>query len=162
MAFSMQRNLVTVRSSLLTWVISGLLVATLAIGFPGLAKARAASMSSSQTSTEERFQDLFVTAGYCTAFGAALGTAFLAFTSNPAENLRFVAMGASLGFIGGSALGSYVVLSPLLTSEGADAYSGSLASEGRLPSHGLVLRPTFDRASHRLRSIEGGLTLARF
>lgn len=64
-------------------------------------------------SVEERFQDVFLTAGYCTAFGAAFGTALLAWTTNPSENLNYIAIGASLGFIGGSALGTYVVLQPM-------------------------------------------------
>src|SRR5690606_10592238 len=67
--------------------------------------------ANSQTS-EEKFHDLFVTAGYCTAFGAALGTAVLGLTDNPSENLKYVAVGASLGFIGGSVLGSYIIFSP--------------------------------------------------
>ena len=62
---------------------------------------------------EERFQDIFLTAGYSTAFGAAFGTALLAWTANPTENLKYVAIGASLGFIGGTLLGTYVVLQPL-------------------------------------------------
>ncbi|MEN9833821.1 MAG: hypothetical protein RL011_14 [Pseudomonadota bacterium] len=143
----------SLKALLLSLALSGSLVAT---------SARAAGMSGTQMGTEERFQDLFLTAGYCTAFGAALGTAMLAFTTNPTENLRFVAVGASLGFIGGSALGSYIILSPLLTDGSKDNYTGSLASEGRMPSRGLVIRPTIDRSSHRLMSIEGGLTLARF
>ena len=61
---------------------------------------------------EELFQDVFVTAGYCTAFGAALGVAVVALHENPTDNLRYIAVGASLGFIGGSLLGTYVVFSP--------------------------------------------------
>lgn len=67
--------------------------------------------------TEDRFHDLFVTAGYSTAFGAALGAAFLAFTDNPASQLKYVAMGASLGFIGGSILGTYIIFSPMFVGE---------------------------------------------
>src|SRR4051794_24531918 len=85
------------------------LALAVSLGLSALPAAAAAQ------STEERFQDLFVTAGYTTAFGAALGTAFLAFTADPAANLRYVAVGASLGFIGGSALGSYIIFSPMLT-----------------------------------------------
>ena len=62
--------------------------------------------------TEEKFQDIFITAGYATAFGAALGAALLGFERHPEQNLRYVAVGASLGFISGSALGTYMVLSP--------------------------------------------------
>lgn len=76
----------------------------------------ASSIAKAQ-STEERFQDLFVTAGYSTAFGAALGAAFLSFTSNPAQNVKYVAVGASAGFIGGSILGSYLIFSPVFITE---------------------------------------------
>lgn len=67
-------------------------------------------------SAEERFQDLFVTAGYSTAFGAALGAALLAFTPEPSRQLRYIAMGASLGFIGGSIMGTYIIFTPMLSS----------------------------------------------
>ena len=66
---------------------------------------------------EEKFQDLFTTAGYATAFGAALGAATLSFQKNPENHLRYVAIGASLGFIGGSILGAYTVFSPLLLAD---------------------------------------------
>ncbi len=127
----------------------------------GLTLTCAASGAARAQSSEERFQDLFVTAGYATAFGAALGTAFLAWTAEPSQNLRYVAVGASLGFIGGSIMGSYVVFSPML----ADAETpggGSLAVAAPLPTRGLVLRPTWDRSQRRVRSVEGGLTLASF
>ena len=64
--------------------------------------------------TEERFQELFVTAGYATAFGAALGAASLSFYPQPDQNLRMIAVGASLGFIGGSLLGTYMALTPVM------------------------------------------------
>lgn len=68
-------------------------------------------------SSEERFQDLFSTAAYACAFGATLGVAALAFQPEPEKHLKFVAIGASLGFIGGSLLGSYVVFSPVFAGE---------------------------------------------
>ena len=113
-------------------------------------------------STEERFQDLFVTAGYCTAFGAAIGAAFLSFTNYPTQNLEYVAVGASLGFLGGSALGSYVIFSPMVVSNSTSSSSGTLASTAPLPRSGIVLRPTWNREQRRLASIEGGMTLLNF
>jgi hypothetical protein len=127
------------------------LVATLLTSVPAQAET---------TATEERFQDLFITAGYCSAFGAAFGTALLAFTTEPAENLRYVAVGASLGFIGGTALGSYIIFSPMVASEGTQ--KPALALGANFPSHGVVIRPTIDAKTHGLTSIEGGLTLAQF
>jgi hypothetical protein len=127
----------------------------LSIGFlsvhAGTARAQA---------TEERFQDLFVTAGYCAAFGAALGTAMLAFTENPSENLRYVATGASLGFIGGSVLGGYIIFSPGIASNG-ETNTNTLAM-GAIPDRGVVVHPVYDQTTHSITSIEGGMTLANF
>lgn len=58
--------------------------------------------------TEEGFREVFVTAGYSAAFGAAIGAALLPFFPNPSlSSLRYVAGGASLGFIAGSAFAFY-------------------------------------------------------
>lgn len=116
-------------------------------------------------STEERFQDLFVTAGYATAFGAAFGTAvlFLNPETDPSTHLRYVAVGASLGFIGGSIMGSYLIFSPVFSSDGeARGLSGNLAGGERLPARRLVIRPTFGDSTHALKSLEGGIALAQF
>ena len=126
----------------------------------GLMISLAPTNASAQT-TEERFHDLFVTAGYCTAFGAAVGTAFLAWTEDPSENLEYVAMGASLGFLGGSVLGSYIIFSP--TFADADKKDqGTLITSGSLPEEGLVLRPAWDHKKGKLASVEGGMTLFSF
>lgn len=122
---------------------------------PGLASARA------QT-TEERFQDVFLTAGYCTAFGAAVGTAFLAWTDDPSANLKYVAMGASLGFIGGSIFGTYVVFSPMMADDNTPSGSTLLAQQQTLPDRGVVLRPVFNPERSSLVSVEAGMTLSRF
>jgi hypothetical protein len=74
------------------------------------------AQDSLQTKTEEKFHNLFLTAGYSTAFGAALGAAFLGLQPNPSKNLHYIAMGASIGFITGSAFGSYVVFAPVFNS----------------------------------------------
>lgn len=110
-------------------------------------------------STEEKFQDLFVTAGYCTAFGAAVGTAILAWTEDPTANLRYVAMGASLGFLGGSMLGSYIIFSPGLTDNSQPTTSRSLAE---LPAQGMVIRPIYNLQTHQFASLEAGMTLLNF
>jgi hypothetical protein len=110
--------------------------------------------------TEERFQDLFVTAGYCAAFGAALGTAMLAFTENPSENLRYVATGASLGFIGGSVLGTYIIFTPGLSDNG-EANTNTLAMS-QVPDKGFVIHPVYDQKTRSITSIEGGMTIANF
>jgi len=120
-----------------------------------------AARATSDPAIEERFQDLFVTAGYCTAFGAALGTAMLAWTAEPAENLRYVAVGASMGFIGGSVLGTYVVFSPLVV----DSSSGSSRRPDLLASRqtrGFSLQPIWDEGKHALTGLAGSVTVATF
>ncbi len=131
--------------------------------------------------TEERFHDLFVTAGYATAFGAALGAAFLSFTPDPASELRYVAVGASLGFIGGSVLGSYIIFSPMISfnQDQGERENSRLLAEGvrpapqkkdlRLTNFGdpsadrkLIVKPVYNVATRQLTAVEGTITLLRF
>lgn len=84
-------------------------------------------------SSEERFQDLFSTAAYACAFGATLGAAALAFQPEPEKHLKFIAVGASLGFIGGSVLGSYVVFSPVFAGELPRRPATAHLSENQIP-----------------------------
>jgi hypothetical protein len=104
-------------------------------------------------STQERFQDLFVTAGYGTAFGAAMGAALLSFQSEPDQNLRYVAVGASLGFIGGSILGSYVVFSPVFqVSEKLPLTIDKFALGSS--SSKIIVKPTINPESGSIQHIE--------
>lgn len=57
--------------------------------------------------TDEQFREVFITAGYSAAFGAATGAAILAFIPRPEDNLRLVIGGASAGFVAGSAYALY-------------------------------------------------------
>ena len=113
-------------------------------------------------STEERFQDLFITAGYATAFGAALGAAALSFKENPEDHLRFVAVGASLGFIGGSALGSWIIFSPMFTAN-ARSTAPDLWATAPAPGH-LRLSPLLGTGAGglELKQIQGSMTLLEF
>jgi hypothetical protein len=107
---------------------------------------------------EEKFHDVFVTAGYSTAFGAALGAAMLAFKENPSQNLRFITLGASIGFITGSALGSYLALSPTFASEETDpAY---LALDPNSKAGQLIVQPEFSRDG--FKTLQMGWMIARF
>jgi drug/metabolite transporter (DMT)-like permease len=122
-----------------------------------LGAALLTSPSANAQSTEEKFNDLFVTAGYCTAFGAAIGTAFLAWTDDPSENLKYVAMGASLGFLGGSILGSYIIFSPGLVQE--EGPQGSTLLAEHIPENGIVVRPYWSQSEQRVTGVESGMTL---
>ena len=123
-------------------------------------------MSSGQAlaqSTEERFRDLFVTAGYATAFGAALGAATLSFKTNPENHLRFIAVGASLGFIGGSVLGSYVVFSPMFSFNDSNSESGP--PQWLATKRPITIIPSFEIKNDGRMSvtgIHGQWTLAQF
>lgn len=107
--------------------------------------------------TEERFQDLFVTAGYGAAFGAAFGAALLSFQPKPDQNLRYVAIGASVGFIGGSILGTYMIVSPSFAAEPQDM------STWADKENTIRLQPSFDPDnSYRFTGLQGQWTVARF
>jgi hypothetical protein len=113
--------------------------------------------------TEERFHDLFITAGYATAFGAALGTAVLGLAPDPGQKMHYIYAGASLGFIGGSILGSYVIFSPMF----ADTYDligpgrpiASITSDRRSK---IVIRPLFDPRSRNLTGAGAIWNIATF
>ncbi|MFW7377882.1 MAG: hypothetical protein ACOH5I_03620 [Oligoflexus sp.] len=118
------------------------------------------SLYAQSFSTQERFQDMFVTAGYGTAFGAAMGAALLSFQDEPDQSLRYVAVGASLGFIGGSLLGSYIVFSPVFQVE--------QERESQLPlalhqsNADFVFRPSIDPEKRQISRLEGIWTIASF
>lgn len=57
--------------------------------------------------SENPFREVFVTAGYSAAFGAATGAAILAFVGEPQKNYRLVVGGAAAGFVAGSAYAFY-------------------------------------------------------
>jgi hypothetical protein len=109
--------------------------------------------------TQERFHDLFITAGYGTAFGAATGAALLSFQNQPDQNLRYVAIGASLGFIGGSLLGSYVVFSPVFQADMPQSQPTLLANPTR---SSLIVRPSVDPVAGKINHLEGIWTMMKF
>jgi hypothetical protein len=115
-------------------------------------------------STEERFQDLFITAGYSTAFGAAMGAALLAFANDPASRLSYVAMGASLGFIGGSLLGTYMIFSPLVVENSHPSSVQSHSLWAHLPSEkrAVAIQPIWDMESQTLLGLGASWSLVRF
>jgi len=117
-----------------------------------------ATCQAQMVTTEERFQDLFVTAGYGAAFGAAFGAALLSFQPKPDKNLKFVAIGASVGFITGSFLGSYLIFSPIAGNfEDAQSYAMDDATSP------VTISPVFDPSKqNQFAGVTGRWTLARF
>lgn len=112
-------------------------------------------------STEKRFQELFITAGYSTALGAALGAATMGLSADPSGKMRYIAFGASLGFISGSLLGSYLALFPVIVDSNP---TQTLESVAWLPSSRsmLTLSPVWNRSEHRISEIQASLVLLRF
>lgn len=108
--------------------------------------------------TQERFDDMFITAGYGTALGAALGAALLSFQAEPDQNLRQIAVGASIGFIGGSLLGSYVVFSPVFVSENTQ-----MTNNLKLAEHeDISIQPIVDWKSKDVVGIQSQWKIASF
>ena len=114
-----------------------------------------------QSSLESSFQDMFVTAGYSAAAGAAIGAAALAFQDNPGRNLKFISIGASVGFVGGLLFGGWVALSPALA-EGPsqlETLSPLLTTD---QSSRFAVRPWIHSETWSIVGIEAGTVLARF
>ena len=117
------------------------------------------SSSASAQTYEEKFQDIFITAGYATAFGAALGAASLGLSTNPEKKLDYVAIGASLGFIGGALMGMYIVFQPVMLSE--DQRTEDLLAQHRDPKR-LYVHPYINKKSGKVSGMAGSWTLATF
>lgn len=111
---------------------------------------------------EEKFQDVFITAAYATGFGAALGTALLSFQDDPTAHLRYIFVGASLGFIGGTLLGTYIVFSPVIAEKLNDGSSDILLSSSNLPASSLAIIPTFNPKTNKISQVKGAWTFSRF
>lgn len=126
----------------------------ISLGFFVLSGPKTAKASA----TEEIFQEVFITAGYATAFGAALGAASLSLYEQPQRHLQSIAIGASLGFIGGSILGSYMALSPMIVNEdlGQTDYLVATAN-GKLN-----LSPLYSLETGRVHSLMGSWQIAQF
>lgn len=121
---------------------------------------RSPTLNAQSIRAEERFQDLFVTAGYGTAFGAALGTALLSFQEEPNKKLRYIAVGASIGFIGGSLLGSYIVFSPVFSPSSQTAFQLEKQQLPQASGRRLALQPEINQNSGKLTHIWGQLSIS--
>ena len=121
--------------------------------------------------TTEKFNNLFTTAGYSTAFGAALGAAVLGLSKKPSTNLRYIGIGASIGFISGSLLGvltSFIMPSSFQQTQGESSlgqHGGLLAPSFKhqvprpdKPFH-LYLQPIFNDADLQLNGMSAGIVL---
>jgi len=115
--------------------------------------------SKADTELEGKFEDVFVTAGYSAAAGAAIGAALLTFQDEPIKHLKFISMGASLGFLGGTFAGSWLAIAPAFVDNSAPMPT-QLAQNTK--PHTLVIRPWFDVTKNTVTSLEAGAVLAKF
>ena len=88
----------------------------------------------------QKFEQVFTTAGYSTALGAAMGTAILGLSKNPRKHLNYIVLGASVGFISGSLLGGYFAFAPKFQ----DLNTQSSPKNSRTFSELFSLTPVFD------------------
>ena len=118
-----------------------------------------ATPSKADTELEGKFQDVFVTAGYSAAAGAAIGAALLTFQDEPTRHLKFISVGASLGFLGGTLAGTWLTIAPAFVDSTAPMPT-QLAQNTK--PHTLVIRPWFDVTKNTVTSLEAGAVLAKF
>ena len=120
------------------------------------------SVAETKEATEEHFQNLFITAGYSTAFGAALGAAILGLSERPGSKLRYIAVGASVGFIAGSLLGTCVIFYPAFSSGGRTNQASRALEVIPTKTNAVYISPIFDQSSNRLRTVQAAALLAEF
>jgi len=125
--------------------------------FVGPKTSQAATMT-----LEQKYQDVFVSAGYATALGAAVGAALLAFKEDPSEHLRYVAIGASVGFFAGTTFGTYLAVAPAFSSHDKTGskyidYAGTGLQERQL-----LVQPVIDQDTWTLSGAQAGMVLAKF
>jgi len=114
--------------------------------------------ASADTVLEAGFQDMFVTSGYSAAAGAAIGAAVLTLQDNPGKHLKFISIGASVGFLSGTFFGGWMALAPLLVENQNPNPMPKLATR----TSQLVVRPLIDVDTFSLSGIAAGAVLARF
>lgn len=80
---------------------------TMSLASGTAAFAQSQPIQTTSVSTANQFNEVFITAGYSAAFGAATAAALLVFFPNPEQNLKFVLGGGAAGFVAGGLYGFY-------------------------------------------------------
>jgi membrane associated rhomboid family serine protease len=134
------------------------IIATIAAAFC-LSMISPSQAALADSEIESNFKDMFVTAGYSAAAGAAVGAALLAFQNEPMRHLKFLSVGASLGFLGGMSVGSWMVIAPIFA-------ENNQVSPTQLAEHSghnrLIVRPWVDLTKKSLSGLEAGVVFASF
>lgn len=110
---------------------------------------------------ESNFKDMFVTAGYSAAAGAAIGAALLSFQDQPLHHLKYMSVGASIGFLGGMSVGSWIVLAPIFVDNAAPSATPTKLAQNSKHSK-IILKPRLDVAKNSVSGLEAGLVFASF
>ena len=127
-----------------------------------LAFIKSETAAASPMTLEHKYQEVFVSAGYATALGAAVGAALLSFKDDPSNNLRYVAIGASVGFFAGTAFGTYLVVAPSFAMKDNDQLGPAEFKATDAKQYQLVVQPPVSTQSWKIKGVETGMVLARF
>jgi len=114
-----------------------------------------------ESAAKEKFEEVFITAGYSAAFGAAIGAALLAFKKNPQDNLRYIAIGASVGFIAGTIAGVVFAVNPEILGEESFPGENQLAMipDYRRSQTTLTWTPRIESQSGNIRDLSLSLNI---
>lgn len=114
------------------------------------------------TNTSGRFQQIFTTAGYSAALGAALGAAVVGISKSPKKNSRYILLGASIGFITGSLFGTYLAFNPVFTPKETPDQLDFSFSPPHLKTPTVTITPTIDLENPKQTSWKATFLLAKF
>lgn len=112
-----------------------------------------------ESELESKFQDMFVTAGYSAAAGAAIGAALITFKDEPTKHLNFISMGASIGFLSGATIGGWLMIAPVFVENSAPISNRLAVNQS---ANAVVVRPWINVTSKQLIGLEAGAVLANF
>ena len=92
-----------------------------------------------------------------------MGAAIIGLSSNPRNNLKYIAMGASAGFIVGSILGSYIAFSPILSEASGPQHLDLEKQDPILAENSQVLiQPRINPKTLQITQVSAAITLMKF
>ena len=92
---------------------------------------------------KQSFHNIFTVAGYSSALCAGVGAAIIGLSKQPSEHFNYITIGASVGFIGGVALGTFMnITTSVETTTLGQSYQGPGDSEYSLWPQGVQLNFT--------------------
>lgn len=122
------------------------------------------AVSGRAETSDQRFRSLLVTTGYSTLIGTMFGAAILPFTDKPTDNLRYIAQGAAIGFLGGALIGSVLIFSPLFIEDDpvfSNSYLDRMPEPPTLETM-VTISPLISHTDWRLHGIASRWIIYRF